>query len=270
MNDAAFAIQICRKFLKALGIWLPIDAGAFSWRTVIGNVSVIVCYFGIGIRSIPVGLYIIFDEKRPTEKLRLIVRCVFVVMAAMKYTFLRSHRGSIESCMKHIETDWLKLEGAASRDVMLEHARFGHLITRICAAFTYSGATFLALLPIVLGNILADKSHAVNATATTPVRRFAVPSHFGAAVFSKTPIYEFIYTSQVIATFMLHSIAIACYSLAVVIVMHACGQLKILIGKLGELVDGGGKMTTYDSVDGRMSDIIRHHVRALRRVLMII
>nr|UEN71187.1 olfactory receptor 4 [Gregopimpla kuwanae] len=261
-DDAASAVKLSRRFLTVLGIWQLDEKGHFSWRLVLSYFLLILCYFGLGIRTIPTIIYIFLDAKEVVQICILISRALFCLMACLKYIFLKLHRRDIENCVKHIEMDWLGVESSANRDIMLEHSRYGLLVTRIIAVFTYSGATWQAILPYVLKKTAAAVAND-NVTQVVTIRTFPVPSHFGFNLATKTPLFEIISTSQIVATFMMHSIAIASYSIAVVSVMHACGQLKILMEKINHLIDGNGE-TAEDNVHGRLSNIVRHHVKTLR------
>nr|UEN71184.1 olfactory receptor 1 [Gregopimpla kuwanae] len=254
-SDASFAVHLSRRYLKVLGIWRSDDQ--FFWR-LITNISMLICYFGLGMSVVPTFIFIAVKVEDPIGKIRLIGPWSFCLMAALKYYFLRSHRCDIENCMKNIELDWIRIEYKSRRDVMLEHARYGHLVTMICAGFTYSGGLLFAILPFVLGNLGPFEASNGNIS-----RSHSLPSHFVFFDASETPAYEIIYFIQVITTFMMHSITVASYSVAVVIVMHACGQLKLLMDKITQLVENeDGKKER--SLDDRMSDVISHHVRTLR------
>nr|UEN71186.1 olfactory receptor 3 [Gregopimpla kuwanae] len=263
-NDADYAVQISRRFLSLLGIWNWDKSGNFSWRFVFSNISVIICYYAIGIRTIPTFFYIALDAKGSAQICILIARIIFGIVAGTKYVYLHSRRRDIEKCISHIEIDWLGNGSSTKREIMLAYARYGHLVTNICAGIAFSAAAFYAILPHV---IKKNASPVINENGTHQVvtaRAFAVASHFGTSRASQTPVFEIIYTSQVVATFLMHSIAVSCYSLAVAIVMHACGQLQILMIKLGELVQVDDEGKEYDNFDNRLSDVVDHHVRVLR------
>lgn len=259
-HGAAYAIHMCRRFFTILGVWPPIDGRTLNWRIVLANISVTVCYIGIAIRSVPTLLHVIIDEKNNVARIRDLARVWFVLIEGMKYYLLRSHRRDIGLCIKHIEHDWNETDSPGHRTIMLQHARYGHMVTKICFFASFSAATWYATLPFVV------KRHHSNGNATVIAssRSFAVPSHFGVSFVDESPLYEIIYSYQVIATFILHLIGVACYSLAAVIVVHVCGQLKILMAKLNELVSGGPDGKMRNSVDRRMADIIEHHVRSLK------
>ena len=259
-QNASYAVQYSRGLLKILGVWQSVVPGKFKWRLILTNVSVIGCYFGLGMSVIPVGLFIIVEMKDPIGKIQLTGPWSFCLMAALKYSFLRSYRREIQKCMKHIEVDWLSVKTLSNCKIMLDYAKYGRLVTTFCASLTYSGGIFFAILPFVIGSFAPVND---NLNITVP-RALSLPSSFAFFDPTVTPVYEILYTIQVASTFMMHSIAIACYSLAVVIVMHTCGQLKILMGQLNQLIDKDDKSVDYSSMNSRKRNIIRHHVRALK------
>ncbi|KAG7198545.1 hypothetical protein KM043_005911 [Ampulex compressa] len=95
------------------------------------------------------------------------------------------------------------------------------------------------------------------------VRSQAFPIYRGLLDPRTSPSFEIVQLMQCLAGFVVYSVTISACSLAAVFVMHACGQFKIFVSKLGDLIDETRRRNEFATFDRRMGDIVEHHIRTL-------
>ncbi|KAK0173646.1 hypothetical protein PV328_006812 [Microctonus aethiopoides] len=245
--DARFALQINRLLLKPLGIWPATKESSFIENS-IATVLVIICSFLLAFIMLP-GLFLLIKVESVATKIRLTGPLSFCLMAVMKYRSLIYGHAYLSDCIKQVVADWCELKSSNDRDIMISYAKYGRVGATICAFFMYGGGVFYAIiLPHLSGNIKNSNNETI--------RPFAYPSYYGFFDPQESPAYEIIFSLHCCCAFVMHSITSATCSLAVVFVMHACGQLEIIIHWLGDLV----------SNHERFSMIIQKHVQTLNNV----
>ncbi|XP_011308559.1 uncharacterized protein [Fopius arisanus] len=245
-QDVEHAIEIIRWLLKPLGLWPSNRQTPIEKMTSIFLMSV--CTFLLGFLIIPGSLFAFVKIKNPAVRVRLTGPLSFCVMGILKYYFLFIERRNIATSIRHMIADWQKAVAVRDHRIMLTYAQFGRYGSTICAGFMYSGGLFYAL---ILPYVSVGGKNEKNIT----IRPLAYPSHYLLFDPQESPAYEIVFTTHCFCAFVMHSITSATCSLAVVFVMHACGQLEILIMWLKDLVDeGAGK---------RFPKVIDQHVRTL-------
>lgn len=251
-DDVEFAIQINRWLLKPLGIW-PFSSSSSYLDKLLGIILMAICSFLLAFIIIPGSLFTFIKIKDPAVRLKLIGALSFCVMAIMKYIFLINGQLNVLKCLEHMCMDWKNVDCNQDRNTMILYAKYGRYGSLICVVFMYAGGVFYAgILPHVTGSIKNE----YNVT----IRPLAYPSYF--ILFESRDYYEIIYIIHCLCALVMHSITCAACSLAVVFVMHACGQLVLLKDWLRNLIDAPAFYKT--SYDDRFANIVEQHVRALR------
>nr|UEN71264.1 olfactory receptor 81 [Gregopimpla kuwanae] len=255
--DVEYAIQINRWLFKPLGVW-PLSHQAGGVERNFARFLIVVCSFLLGFILVPGSLYTFVKEKNAGVRVKLVGALSFCVMAIVKYGSLICSRRDIGQCIEHLVDDWRRVGNSGDRDIMLAHALFGRYGSVICAVFMYGGGLFYAgIMPLLRGSVVVAE---LNMT----IRPLAYPSYYVIFDPQMKPAYRIVLSTHWCCAFVMHSIATAGCSMAVVFVMHACGQLEILVSWLNSLVDGNEKQ--LESLDTRIACVIDHHVRVLRFV----
>lgn len=254
-TDIDYAIRINRWLLKPLGVW-PMSHDAGGVEQAVARMVIVVCSFLLGFVIIPGSLYTFVKERNTGARVKLVGALSFCIMAILKYCSLIIGRREIGRCITHLAADWRSVGSSGHREIMLENAMFGRYGSVVSALFMYGGGLFYAcVMPILRGRMTIDE---LNLT----LRALAYPSYYVFFDPQEGSVYEIVFSIHCCCAFVMHTIATACCSLAVVLVMHACGQLEVLVSRLNSVVDGDG--TDTDSFDTRFARIVRHHVRILR------
>lgn len=205
---------------------------------------------------IPSGLGILIESRESYEvKLRNIGPLTFWFISMVNYSFLVIHIDDIRICIEHVKKDWQIVKKSEDREIMLKNAKIGRFIAGFCAVFMHSG--------VFSYNIIRGLSKDIIYVGNSSVSVRALPYSFYSKILDahNSPAYEFVFLLQCLSTFVVNSVTVAACSLTAVFVMHACGQLKILMSWLDNFVDENEEKT---SVRQKFAVIVQHHLRVLR------
>jgi len=252
IKNKEYSIQPIRWLLKPISIWPITDSS--NAQKILSVVLLIACIFLIASTLVPCAFAIFLDEtKNVNMKLRDFGPLSNWVLASLKYILLLAHVGDIHRCIKHIETDWQAVTKLEEQEVMLRNARIGRFIAIFAATFVHSGVFSYG----IFRGMILDESTDDN----TSVR--SLPFAFYNKILDTTtsPIYEIVFVIQCLSTFVVNSVTVGACSLTAVFVMHTCGQLKILISLLDNLI---GERNEKRDFSQKFAVIIEHHLKILR------
>lgn len=255
--DIDYAVKMNRWLLKPLGVWPPTCHENLSITGKLMNRSLVFSTtFLLGFIILPGSLYTFMREKKTEVRVKLIGALSFCVMAILKYIFLLTGNTGVGYCMEHLVNDWRYVSNPQDRHIMLSYAFFGRFGTVVCAFFMYGGGLFYAVvMPLLRGSIFIPE-------ANLTLRPLAYPSYYVFFDPQIKPFYEIVFVTHCCCAFVMHTIATAGCGLGVLFVMHACGQLEILVTWLNDLVQSYSK--GIFTLDDSISRIIHQHVRVLR------
>ncbi|XP_011880386.1 PREDICTED: odorant receptor 82a-like [Vollenhovia emeryi] len=254
IENKEYSIQPIRWLLKPISVW-PVRDSSIAEK-ILSVVLLIACILLITGTLVPCALAILLDETRDVEmKIRDFGPLSNWVLASLKYISLLAHVGDIHRCIKHIETDWRAVTKFEEQEVMLRSARIGRFIAIFSATFMHSGVFSYGILR---GMTLSES--AVEGDNVT-VRPLPFPFYDQILDTTKSPMYEIVFAIQCLSTFVVNSVAVGTCSLTAVFVMHACGQLKILISLLDNLIDERNEK--IDSSQPKFGIIVEQHLKIL-------
>ncbi|XP_018406426.1 PREDICTED: odorant receptor 13a-like [Cyphomyrmex costatus] len=250
-DDMIYITQLTRNVLSLLGVWpnynRKITISEKIWKYFLISISYILLYCVL----IPGALFWMI-EKRTRVRVQTIPLLFYGFMASGKYSNLVFREKNIKRCLKHIEEDWRIVTSAARRDTMIESAKIGRRLVTLCAVFMYgSGLSFRSILPFAKGKIIT----AQNIT----IKPLPCPAYFFSFDIQVSPAYELIFAMQFLSGIVTYSITIALCGLAAVFVMHACGQLRILVDLMRNLVED--QWQEKQEVDKKLAKMVEHQIR---------
>lgn len=254
MDDNEYSIQPIRWLLKPISVW-PVTESSIKEK-ILSDILLITCVFLIIGTMVPCALGIFLDETKDLEtKVRDFGPLSNWVLASLKYCSLLTHIGDIRRCLEHVETDWRTVTKSEDREVMLRNAKIGRFISLFSATFMHSGVFSYG---IFRGLTMEESAVGGNMSIR------ALPFAFYDKIVDTTtsPTYELVLVMQFLSTFVVNSVAVAACSITAVFVMHACGQLKILMSLLDNLT--GERREKRDSTKSKFAVIVEHHLRVLR------
>ncbi|XP_011684696.1 PREDICTED: odorant receptor 13a-like [Wasmannia auropunctata] len=250
-GDMIYITQVTRNVLSVLGIWPPYNRRRTTGEKVWKYFLITICNLLLCCVLIPGALYWLI-EKRASVRARTMTLLVFGFVTCVKYGNLMFHEKDIRRCLKHIEEDYRFVTNAKARDTMIESAKIGIRLVTVCALFTYGGGVcFRLILPLSKGKIIT----AQNVT----IRPLPSPANFIFFDVQVSPTYELTYAIQILSGVVTWSITTGLCGLAAVFVMHACGQLTILMNLMRNLVEE--QWQENREVDRKLARMVEHQIR---------
>lgn len=148
------------------------------------------------------------------------------------------------------------MELEEEREIMLKYGRMGRNLTIICAVFMYSGGIiYHTILQYAIGSYVDEH----NCT----IKPLVYPTYSALYNVQRKPIYELVYVTHCMCSYVMDSITVGACGLAALFVTHACGQIDIIISRLNDLVRDEYIKNTFN-LNAQLIKIIEHHLRILR------
>ncbi|XP_012230129.1 odorant receptor 4-like [Linepithema humile] len=258
-DDIMYITQLTRNVLSLLGVWPSFNKrrsiSEKAWKFLLILVSYVLLY-GV---LIP-GVLFWLIEQRTRVRIQTIPLILYGFMASGKYSSLILREREIRRCLKHIEEDWKFVTSMDARDTMIESARTGRRLVALCAAFMYgSGLSFRSILPLSKGKIVTPQN--------ITIKPLPCPAYFFSFDIQVSPAYELIFAMQFLSGIVTYSITIGICGLAAVFVMHACGQLKILVDLMKNVVEE--QWEEKQEIDRKLAKMVEHQIR-IRNFLQLV
>lgn len=253
-SDLNYAVQVTRVILRMIGLW-PISKVASKAERIAIRLLNIFCYLLFAFILVP-GLLLVFLKERDLKRrVRLSGPLLNCWIGCMKYGLLMYHSKEIQTCLEQTQQDWQNVLDWNDRKVMLSKAKMGRKLVIFSAAFMYiGGLSYRTLMPLSKGRMLTPMN--------TTVRALACPSYFVKFDEQTSPAYEIVFTLQFFAGLVTYSVTCGAAGLAAFLIMHVCGQLAVLIGKLQCLNDMPEPEDR--AVATLLADIVEHQIKIKR------
>lgn len=252
--DIMYVTFLTRNVLELLGVWPSSNGGGSISERARKYLLIIISYTLLYAVLIPGALFWVI-EQRTRVRIQTIPLIFYGFMATGKYCNLIFRERQIRQCMKHIEEDWRNIDGKDMRNTMIKSAKIGRRLVAVCGTFMYgSGLSFRSILPLSKGKIVT----AQNIT----IKPLPCPAYFFSFDAQASPAYETIFVIQFLSGIVTYSITTGICGLAAVFVMHACGQLKILVEMMRNLVKG--QWQEKQVLDKRLAEMVEHQIRIRR------
>ncbi|XP_071641310.1 uncharacterized protein [Temnothorax longispinosus] len=250
-NDILYITQLTRNILLALGVWPSISKEKSVYPKTYNLLLICISYILFSSDLLTVILYWVLAETTRI-RLQIIPLLLYDLLSASSYGIFIFRYDQLRRCLKHIEEDWENVFSADARDIMLKSARTGKRLVTICAVFMYSGfITFRTILPLSQRKIVTDQN--------VTLRHFACFGYFFSLDMQVSPVYETVFVIQFLTGFITVSVVTGACGVTAIFVVHACGQLKILINLMRSLVQE--QWREEREVDEKLAEIVEHQVR---------
>ncbi|XP_032689600.1 odorant receptor 4-like [Odontomachus brunneus] len=250
-DDIMYITKITRNVLNVLGVWPSLDGGKLIGGRVCRLLIIIIAWLLLYCVLIPGFLFWVL-EKRTRIKIQVFPLLVFGFMAIGKYGNLILREGQIRRCLKHIEEDWKYVIDTDARNLMIESAKTGRRLVTICAIVMYgSGLSYRTILPLSKGKLVT----AQNVT----IKPLPCPGYFFSFNAQASPTYEMIFAMQFFSGLVTFSITTGVCGLTTIFVMHACGQLKVLMMLMTRLFEE--QWFKKHDVDKKLAEVVEYQIR---------
>lgn len=252
-DDIERTVQVTRGVLNLIGVW-PSQSTQSAFKIIKTNLIRILCQILLCIVFLSGGLKLSLTEMNMYLCIKAMGTICNVLMTILKHFVLIYQGERLKDCIRYIEEDWRTVNLSEDRRIMVDNSRIGRSLAILCVVFMYgSGFSYRTVLPLSRGVIV------------TPQNQTIRPLPFDGYLFvdpQKTPAYEIIFTIQLLSGLIQYSVTSGACSLAALLVMHACGQLQILITRMENLTQI--EQFPDKDTDQELIAIVRQHIRIKR------
>ncbi|XP_072746898.1 odorant receptor 4-like isoform X2 [Anoplolepis gracilipes] len=246
-----YITQPTRNIMRALGAWPSIGREKSICNKFYKLLLISISYILLSCDLIPAIFYWIM-EKTTRVRLQIIPVLLYNFMAAGQYGIFILRDDRIRQCLKHVEDDWRNVINVDARSMMLTSARTGRRLVTFCGVLMYGGAfTFRTILPLSQGKFVTEDN--------VTIRLLACPGYYFSIDVQISPTYEILFVIQLLSGLISASIVTSACGFTAIFVVHACGQLKILINLMEKLVEKQWR-AGYE-VDDKLAEVVKHQIR---------
>lgn len=234
-----------------IGVW-PSCGDPSALRFVWMKLLRVLCQALLFFIFVPGLLKIFLKEPNARRRLKMIGPMCNCLMAILKYIVMICRNDRIKDCIRHIEEDWRRVNLIEDRRIMMSNSRIGRSLAVLCVAFVYgSGFLYRTIVPLSQGVVITPQNVTIRPLGFSGYYVFIDPQ--------KTPAYEIIFTIQFLSGVMQYSVTSGACSLAALLVLHACGQFKILITRMEDLTRT--KHFTTGNTNRKLAAVVKQHIR---------
>lgn len=253
-DDIRRTVNVTRGVLNLIGLW-PLPGNSSTLRIIQTKMLRILSQALLYFIFVPGVLKMFLKESNARRRIKMIGPMCNCLMAVLKHTLLIYRSDRIKDCMEHIEKDWSKASLIGDRRIMTSNSKIGRSLAILCVAFVYgSGFSYRTIVPLSRGVIVTSQNMTIRPMGFDGYYVFVDPQ--------KTPAYEIIFSIQFLSGFVQYSVTSGAYSLAALLVLHACGQLKILITRMEDLTQA--KYFSDKYANGKLAAVVKQHIRIKR------
>nr|UEN71192.1 olfactory receptor 9 [Gregopimpla kuwanae] len=254
--DINYALQHTRWFLTSLGVWPYVASNPTKMEKHVSKFMLPYCSISMFVLIIPIFFHLALRDVESTELILLLGPISFGVTDILKHFILIVHSDAIKLCIKHMETDWRRIDNESDREIALEYLKVGRGLTITCTICMYScGLFYNILMPLCSGNIINE----LNET----VRPLVFPGNDIFINLQKGYNYEILFFSNCVSAFFQFTVVTTIFNIASIFVTHACGQIQIVISRLENLVSSDDGECDNFTIEERIAFITASHVRVL-------
>ncbi|KAK2583175.1 hypothetical protein KPH14_009195 [Odynerus spinipes] len=251
-EDIRYTSQLSDYLLLTLGVWPFSKKSNKCTRFLLKLSVVLLCYSLLAFFVLPAILHLILIEKNPHAKLKKLPLIFYNVMSIAKYSGLLLQENQIARCLRHVEEDWRNIDNEGYRSIMRDKAKLGRQLLFVCGLLMYSSGGFnRVFLPLSRGKTVTP----LNIT----IRPLPCSGYYVLFDDQISPNYDIVFCLQCVSGLVTYSITTAICGLAALFVMHACGQLDILVTLMKGIVERVG--IEEDEMKKRLSVMVEHQIR---------
>ena len=254
-DDVRRTVSVTSSILNLIGAW-PLSDNSSTLRIIQTNMIRILSQALLYFIIVPGILMMFLKESNAQRCIKMIGPICSCLMAVLKHILLIYRSNRLKDCIEHIEKDWSKASLIGDRKIMISNSKIGRSLAIICITFVYgSGFSFRTIVPLFRGVI-------VTPTKNVTIRPMGFDGYYIFVDPQKTPAYEIIFSLQFLFGFVHDSATSGAYSLAILLVLHACGQLKILITRMKDLTQAKSFSDKY--ANEKLAVVVKQHIRIKR------
>ncbi|XP_066595220.1 uncharacterized protein [Prorops nasuta] len=263
-SDFNYSTELNRWLFKLIGVW-PRSLDDLRIFKILQNVLICFEYILFVYLLASNILYLMFEEIDLQIQIRSFFPLSAWTMTFVKYSYLLINGNDIFYYLKRMENDYRRVNSSENRDIMLNHAKIGRYIVSIVTIWLYMGCVFY----VIVGS---RRTSFVQGNETVFVKHLPFPIYSKLINLTVSPNYELLLAGQTLACFSVVSIIANTNNLAVLLVVHVCGQVMILKRFLKSLVSNkkaekktnGEWQRNNKTVKSKIAVIVKQHVRVIK------
>ncbi|XP_018406387.1 PREDICTED: uncharacterized protein LOC108782581 [Cyphomyrmex costatus] len=253
-RDIINALVWNRWILRVLGIWPLVYSNTTTIEKILATISFALCWSALSFLLIPMGISTLSEQTTVNEKIKMLGPLSYVLISTLKYFFLVIHHKSIRQCIRVISTDWHAVQQQEYRKIMIKYMTKSHVLSKICIMFMYCGGfCFQTVMPFLTHTTIDEQNITVK-PIICPGFDIIFDLHF-------TPTYVFVFCAQWLSGIVLFNVTTAVCCLAAMFVAHACGQIEIVMARVGNFVKNA--QSNHKHIKQQMAIIVKHHMQSL-------
>ncbi|XP_076376060.1 odorant receptor 83a-like isoform X2 [Megalopta genalis] len=132
-DDIDYALEMCRRLLKPLGIWSLIYGCTSRREKVVSIILLITCFIGLISIIVPMCCQIISSDVNTMMRVKLLGPISNCMLSAIKYVYLLLRRTTFARCIEIMENDWRTVKNHHHRDIMMKQATFSRTLILLYA-----------------------------------------------------------------------------------------------------------------------------------------
>ncbi|XP_057317965.1 odorant receptor 4-like isoform X1 [Microplitis mediator] len=253
--DGYYVVHYTQLLMKILAVPQS-EFELFSIKKIIFSIH-IMAVISLSVWSIVFrSLYAYFNVKDFDEQIIVMTPVIFIFVILIKYFIILYRHKEINQSIEYIKKDWKRITSQERKSFMIENARISNQLSFLIIVLMYtSGMFYNVVMPLILPIVFKTNTHS-NTSERLPI----FPGYdvvFDAKI---SPVYEITYVFFICAVIVVFSTITLMYILTIVLVSHVRGQVQIIINLLKLLKNN---IKDEKTLLIRMSNLIRHHMRAL-------
>nr|XP_050866721.1 odorant receptor 82a-like [Vespula vulgaris] len=225
-NEYYYSTYMTRCLLKMIGTW-PLDGNVSTFERISHQfIKVLYCCILLFF-FLPTLQYVIFISKGLRSRTRICAMLFTNFTNFFKYILLMKYNNEIKLCLWQTKEDWKNILLQQDYESMISRGKLGRYWTLFSILLTYIGIFMnRMILPLVKGKRIVN-----NVT----IRPLPCPTYFRIFDEQKSPAYEIVFFNHVLSAYIIYTISATVFALTIYFILHACGQLEILIRKMRDI-----------------------------------
>ncbi|XP_014475035.1 PREDICTED: uncharacterized protein LOC106744626 [Dinoponera quadriceps] len=257
LADKERDIRIIRWLLKSICLW-PHSHNVSTVDRVFSKFSRLTCFSLLFIAVLNIGLGTFIEEREDTILMMMnIGPFIGHLMALLKYICLVLHIDDIRNCVDSIELHWNTVRSNKDHEVMLKDAKVGRFMATFIATFMHGAVQSYNISKCFMKNVVDVDNVSVS------ICELPFPSYNEILDTRFRPVYDVVFVMQIIGSFLVSGVTSVNCGLMATFVMHACGQLKILILWIGDIIHNDN-IVDGRTIQEKLGFIVEHHLRVLK------
>lgn len=249
-----YSVRHLRWLLRLLGVWPLVTANPSAREKLIGTIVRPIAVFYSTLVLFPMFTEVAAQRAPREEMISLVAPLAYQAFNVMKHFFLLLRIKIISTSLRHMEHDWEQIDNDKDRKTMVKSIQQANQLAIMISISMYVGGTLHNfILPALADSYLNE----LNQT----IRVLCFPGGDFFLDVQADVVFEIVFVTYWMSDMFVVTVSMSLFTLALILLRHSCGQIKILISNLGRLVDSDQEIDF--PAENTVAPLVRHHARLL-------